>query len=71
MTAISAPRISAGTTTFERSLLRASTALDQYVSHRLERRSAAEERQAAAVRTSAAAARGAAEAHAAMGMLPR
>ena len=60
MTAISAPRVSAGTTTFERSLLRAATALDQYVSHRLERRSSAEERKAAAVRSSAASARGAA-----------
>ena len=71
MTAISAPRVSVGTTPFERSLLRAATALDQYVSHRLERRSSTEERNAAAVRTSAASARGAAEAHAVMGMLPR
>ena len=71
MTAISAPRISAGTTTFERSLLRASTALDQYVSHRLERRSGAEERRVAALRSAVASARGAAEAHAAIGMLPR
>ena len=71
MTAISAPRVSVGTTPFERSLLRAATALDHFVSHRLERRSGADERRAAAVRTTAASVRGAAEAHAAMGMLPR
>ena len=71
MTAITAPRVSVGITPFERSLLRASSALDQYVSHRLERRSGAEERKADAVRSGAASTRGAAEAHAAMGMLPR
>ena len=71
MTTISAPRVSVGITPFERSLLRAATALDQYVSHRLERRSGADERRAAAVRASAASTRSAAEAHAAMGMLPR
>ena len=71
MTAISAPRISAGVTPFERSLLRAASALDQFVSHRLERRAGAEERKAAAVRSSTASARSAAEAHAAWGMLPR
>ena len=71
MTAISAPRVSVGTTPFERSLLRAATALDHFVSHRLERRSSAEERNAAAARSSAASVRNAAEAHAVMGMLPR
>ena len=71
MTAISAPRLSVGTTPFERSLLRAATALDHFVSHRLERRSGAEERGVAALRSTVAATRGAAEAHAAMGMQPR
>jgi len=71
MTAISAPRVSAGTTTFERSLLRAASALDHYVSLRLERRSGAEYRRAAAAQSVAAAVRGAAQAHGSIGMLPR
>jgi hypothetical protein len=71
MTAITAPRTVAGTTSFERTLLRAASALDQFVLHRLERRSAPDARSAAAARSVVASARDAAEAHAAMGMMPR
>lgn len=71
MTAITASRSVAGTTTFERSLLRASTALDTFVSHRLARRTGADYRSAAATQAAAAAKRGAAEAYATVGMLPR
>jgi len=71
MTAISAPRAYAGTTFFERSLLRMASSLDQFVSQRLELRSSAEARRVAAAQAAVASARDAAHAHAAMGMLPR
>jgi len=71
MTAISAPRTSAGITPFERSLLRAATALDGYVSHRLDRRASVEYRRAAAAQAATIAIRDAAQAHGAIGLLPR
>ena len=71
MTAISAPRISAGTTPFERSLLRTSSALDGFVVRRLERRASVEYRRADDVQSARVSARDAAQARGAMGLLPR
>ena len=71
MTAISAPRTSAGITPFERSLLRAASTLDAFVTHRLTRRASAEYRRATAVQSGAVAIRDAAQAHGAIGLLPR
>jgi hypothetical protein len=71
MTAISAPRTSAGITTFERSLLRTASAMDRFVVQRLERRASAEYHRAAAVQSATVLARDAAQARGAMGLLPR
>lgn len=71
MTAISAPRTSAGITPFERSLLRASSAMDRFVGQRLERRASAGYRRATAAQSSSVAVRDAAQAGAAIGLLPR
>ena len=71
MTAISAPRTSAGVTPFERSLLQAASALDAFVTHRLVRRASTEYRSAAAAQSRATAVRDAAQAHGAIGILPR
>lgn len=71
MTAISAPRTSAGVTLFERSLLHAASVLDSFVQHRLARRASDEYRRATAVQSSTVAVRDAAQAHGAIGMLPR
>jgi hypothetical protein len=71
MTAISAPRTSAGITPFERSLLRAASAMDQFVVRRLDRRASSEYRRAADVQTATAAVRQAAQARGAIGLLPR
>ncbi|GAA1990280.1 hypothetical protein [Microbacterium pumilum] len=71
MTAISASRGYARTTAFERTLLCASATLDHFVSQRLERRAAAGHRRAVSAQTAFATARSDAQAHGAVGMLPR
>ena len=71
MTAISAPRALTRATPFERTLLRAASALDLFVAARLERRGGAAHRRAVEAQTAAAADRRAAEARGAIGMLPR
>ena len=71
MTAIPAPRTSAGITPFERYLLRTASVLDAFVSGRLERRASVEYRRAAAVQSAAVSARDAAHARGAIGLLPR
>jgi len=64
-------RAAAPITPFESAVLRAAGALNTFVSHRLARRADAAERDAAAAWDAAASARQSAEAHAAMGMIPR
>jgi hypothetical protein len=75
MTAIPAPRATAGTiisaTPFERALLRSASALDVFVAARLERRGSAAYRRAAAAQSASAHERIAAEARGAIGLLPR
>ncbi|MFD4957409.1 hypothetical protein [Microbacterium sp. NPDC058389] len=63
-------RTAARTTAFERALLQAASTLDGFVAARLERRSDAARRQAVAVQDAAARTRSAAEARAALGILP-
>ncbi|GAA1965713.1 hypothetical protein [Microbacterium deminutum] len=70
MTAISAPRGYAHTTAFERSLLWTSTALDHFVTSRLEGRAAVERRRTIQVQTDYADARRDAQARGGIGMLP-
>lgn len=77
MTAITAHHVvssrtaAARTTAFERALLQAASTLDAFVATRLERRSDAARRQSVEIQDAAARARSAAEARAALGMLPR
>jgi len=81
MTAIPAPvalssrtavaRTITSATPFERTLLHAASALDLFVSARLERRGSAVHRRAAAVQSAAAVLRRDAEARGAIGLLPR
>lgn len=71
MTTISASRARVAMTPFESALLRAASALDSFVSGRLERRSGTAYRRAAAAQASGAAARDAAQARGALGILPR
>ncbi|MGN6221708.1 MAG: hypothetical protein ACTHNQ_19595 [Microbacterium sp.] len=75
MTTITAHRVvssrAARTTAFDRALLQAASALDAFVATRLERRADAARRRSVAVQDAAAGARSAAEARAAIGVLPR
>jgi hypothetical protein len=71
MTAISAPRTSAGITPFERSLLRTAAVLDGFVVRRLDRRASVEYRRAAQVQSAMVLSRDAAQAGGAIGLLPR
>lgn len=71
MTTISASRAGIAVTPFEGMLLRAASALDHFVSARLERRGGAAYRRAAETQASGEAARGAAQALGAIGMIPR
>jgi hypothetical protein len=71
MTAISAPRVIAGATPFERALLHAASALDGYVASRLERRGTSEYRRADDARRIYSLTRDAAQARGAIGLLPR
>lgn len=71
MTTITAPRAGTALTPFEGMLLRAASALDHFVSARLELRGGAAYRRAAETRAAGEAARGAAQARSAIGMLPR
>lgn len=64
-------RAAARTTAFDRALLQAASALDAFVATRLERRADAARRRSVAVQDAAAGARSAAEARAAIGVLPR
>jgi len=61
----------ARTTAFERALLQAASTLDAFVATRLAHRSDAGRRQSVAVQDAAARTRSAAEARAALGVLPR
>jgi len=61
----------ARTTAFERALLQAASILDAFVAARLVRRSDAARRQAMTAQDAATRTRGAAEARAALGLLPR
>ncbi|MBW9118763.1 hypothetical protein JNB63_01505 [Microbacterium trichothecenolyticum] len=76
MSAITADELAArgfraSATRFDRALLRAASALDAYVVARVEKRDDAQERRALTVQAAASTARREAEAHAAVGMLPR
>jgi hypothetical protein len=71
MTAISAPAARTGATPLESLLLRASSALDDHIAARLDRRASAAYRCAAETRAAGAAARDAAQARGAIGVLPR
>lgn len=71
MTAISAPRVRTGATSFERVLLGAASGLDRFVANRLERRGSSEYRRADHAQSSHAATRDAAHARGAIGLLPR
>lgn len=71
MTAISAPSVRIHITPFERTLLRTSAAIEQYVGMRLERRAGAESRRATSAQLAAVTARSAAQARGAIGILPR
>ena len=71
MTAIPAARVIAHATPFERTLLRAASTLDHFVAMRLERRSGLAHRRAVEAQSAFAAARRSAEAHGAIGLLPR
>ena len=71
MTAISAARTSTRATPFERTLLRAASALDDIVAARIERRGGAEYRRAAEAQSAVVAVRSSAEARGAIGVLPR
>jgi hypothetical protein len=71
MTAISAPAARTGATPLESLLLRASSALDDHIAARLDRRASAVYRCAAETRAAGAAARDAAQARGAIGVLPR
>jgi hypothetical protein len=64
-------RAAARTTAFERALLQAASALDAFVASRLERRADDGRRRSVAVQDAAARTRAAAEARAALGVLPR
>jgi len=61
----------ASATRFDRTLLRAASAIDAYVLTRVERRAAAEGRQALAAQAAASGARSQAEGLFSMGILPR
>lgn len=71
MTTISAPRALTRPTPFERTLLHAAAALDRFVSSRLERRGTTEHRRADDAWRAHSVTRSAAEAHGAIGLLPR
>jgi hypothetical protein len=71
MTAISAPRVRTDATPVEHMLLSAASALDAFVTGRLERRTDTGRGHAYDVQRSFAAAREAAQARGAMGLLPR
>lgn len=71
MTTLSASRAGVAVTTFEGILLRAASALEHFASERLERRGGDAYRRAAQTQAAGEAARGAAQAHAAIGMIPR
>jgi len=68
---VASSRTAARTTAFERALLQAASSLDAFVATRLERRSDAARRQSVEVQDAAARSRSAAEARAAVGILPR
>jgi hypothetical protein len=71
MTAISTPSVGTRVTPFERTLLRASAAIEHYVALRLERRAGVESRRATSAQAAAVIARDAAQARGAIGILPR
>jgi len=71
MTAISSPRVSIGATLFERTLLGAASALDHFVSERLEWRGGADYRRAHGAQVAFVAERAAAQARGVIGLLPR
>lgn len=71
MTAITAPRSLGRATSFERMLLRTAAVLDGFVAARLAHRASEIHRAAVDVQASFAAVRRAAEARAAIGILPR
>lgn len=76
MTAITAgelptSELEASATAFDRTLLRAASALDAYVLHRVQRRRGSQPGRALTAQTAAGDARRHAEALAAIGMLPR
>jgi len=71
MTAVTAARTATRATPFERTLLRAASALDEFVAARVERRGGAEYRRAAEAQSGVVAVRRSAEARGVIGMLPR
>jgi hypothetical protein len=71
MTALPSPQRLTGATSFERTLLRAASALDGFVLSRLALRSTLEYRRAQEAQGAGASARGAAIALGAIGMMPR